>query len=82
MLLCQVDVAWSLLDVLYVKRLILLVFHVVMSNDRGFVKKWRETPHALANATEMAELYAVLQTALKHTAKNMEDLLQSLKQKR
>ena len=59
MLLCQVDVALSLLDVLSITRLILLVFHVVM-----------------------AELDAVLQTTLKHTAKNIEDLLKSLKQNR
>ena len=45
-------------------RVILLVFYVVMSNYSGVVKKRRKTPRALANATQMAELDAVLQTTL------------------
>ena len=81
MLLCQVDVALSLLDVLSIKRVNLLVFHVVMSNYRGVVKKRRETPRALANATEMAELYRCSVTDGFKTNSHMKDLLQSLKQK-
>ena len=80
--LCLLHMTLSLLNLLSKMRVILLVYHVDMSNYRGVVEKRRENPRALANATEKAGLDAVLQTTLKHTAKHMEDLLKSMKQKR
>ena len=57
--LCLLHMALSLLDLLSKMRVILLVYHVMMSNYRGVVEKRLETSHALANATEKAGLDAV-----------------------